>query len=172
VESETEGGVLRPFHEAALRLSRASEAAQADAARESAEAFLALQEQVRELDQAHFAAAMELNRRALQSLSAAVGEAESPEAVFTAQVKAQLDIESEFRRVHEDTDAKLAALAESVAQESNQAIVDRCVAKREEAYAAYVAEVQQAWAGVKDPDPETMGAISQHILSTLLTVRV
>jgi hypothetical protein len=163
--------VLRPFQEAALRLTRASESAQADAAREAAEAFLGLQEQVRELDQARFEAAIELNRQALEALHASVGEAESPEAIFTAQVKAQLDVESEFRRVHQETDAKLAALAESAAKEGNEAIAERCVAKREEAYAAYVAEVQRALAGVKDPDPETLGAIAQHILSTMLAVR-
>lgn len=162
------GEVLRPFHEAAVRFVQANEAAREAAARESAEAWLDVQGEVHSIEHESFEAIAAANRRAL----AAVGNVatENPEEAFIALTKANIEIGSEIQKIQAETAPKLADVAQAASGERSTSIVDRYIQQRQAAYQAYVGEVQTAWSGVTDPNPQTMSTIAQYVLGTLATV--
>lgn len=160
--------VLRPFHEAALRFIQANEAARQSAARESAEAWLDIQREIHSLEHARFEAITAAHSKALAA--AGTAWAGAPEEVFAALAKVNRDLGNEVQQALSEIEPKLAEVALAASGKRSAEIVDRYVHQWQAAYQAYAGEVQRAWSGVKDQDPQTMSAIAQHVLSTLATV--
>ncbi|MCB1037394.1 MAG: hypothetical protein KDD47_26420 [Acidobacteria bacterium] len=158
---------LRPFQEASKKFAETTAAAQQAAFERWGKSYAEFQEESRRLEQEAMNAVAERNKK----FFSAVGQ-EPPgkaEEDFASRARLQLEYENEVRQVYVDTQEKLASLAQKVggghAEEISQQFSDR----RQEAYQAYLGDLQAAWSATTASDPQTMSAIALSILSTLNT---
>lgn len=161
--------VLRPFQEASSRFLQANLAAQESVVRQHAQAWLDYQDRVRQVEQEAYRAVTEATRGYLNQL----GQQASGgiEQMYAARAQAQLEYENEIRRIYTDAQAKLTDVARRAGDESGGGDAARQLAsQQQDAYRAYLSDLQQAWADTKTLDPQTMNAVASHILSTMSAV--
>jgi hypothetical protein len=157
---------LRPFQEAAAKFLQASFAAQQAVMKQRMHAWLDLQDEVRKTEHEAYQAAMAATRKHVDAM--AQPPAGSPEEVNAARAQAQLEYEKEIRQLHADTQAKLTALAQRASGEGGAgAPAGQPFTQQQDAYQAYLADLQQAWASTKALDPQAMNAIAANILFTI-----
>jgi hypothetical protein len=181
--------VLRPFQDASARFLQASVAARDAAMRQQARAWLDLQEAIRRAELEAHLAAIAVARKHLDQMEqqsaggaavaasgaaasgAAAGSASagaSPEEAYAVRARAQADYEQEIRQIYANTQAKLAAAQQQAFTGGTERDPARqMVGQQQNAYQAYLAEMQQAWAGAQGLDPQTMNAIATNILYTI-----
>jgi hypothetical protein len=158
--------VLRPFQDAAMRFVQANVSARDAAMRESAQACLDLQDQVRRVEQDAQGAFIEGTRKYLDRL--AQQTTGSPEEMYSARLQAQSDYEKELQQIAVDRDAKLRAAMQSASEQAGNADpVKKIADRRQEAYQTYVTDLQKAWSSVPTADPQTVNTIATHILTTI-----
>lgn len=183
--------VLRPFQDASARFLQTSVAARDAAMRQQARAWLDLQEANRRAElEAHLAviaaARKHLDQMEQQAAGGApaaatatatsdavasgvgAGPIASAEEAYAARVRAQAEYEQEVRRIYADTQAKLAAAQQQAFTGGTERDPARQLfGQQQGAYQAYLAELQQAWAGAQGLDPQMMNAIASSILHTI-----
>ncbi|HWO18844.1 MAG TPA: hypothetical protein VNO30_08710 [Kofleriaceae bacterium] len=160
------GHVLGPFQAASAKFLQATQALQEASARQQAQAWLNFVDEARRTEHEAHQATMAVMRKHLEATSRQ--QAGSPEELFSARARTQLDHETELRQIHTDTQAKLTALSQKTFSESgNGDALKNLAPQRQEAYQAYLTDLQHAWAGVKSLDPQTVYAIASTIMFTL-----
>jgi len=173
---------LRPFQAASARFLQTSQSVQQSIMRQSVQTWLDFVDQVRKTEYEAHRTAMAAARKHLDAMGQAPTKAptkaltkaltSSPEELFAARAQAQADYEQEVRQIQADTQTKLAALSQSTfgasgsGSGSNESI-QQLSNQRQDAYQAYLADLQQAWSGVKSLDPQTVSAIASTILFTM-----
>jgi len=155
-----------PFQAASAKFLHASHSIQESVARQHARMWLDYMDEVRKTEHEGHLATTAATRKHIDATSQQ--PTGSPEEIYLARVRSQLEYEKEIRQIHADTQAKLAALSQSAFQESGSGDGIRQLAgQRQDAYQAYLTELQQAWSGVKALDPQTIQSIASSILFTI-----
>lgn len=156
---------LKPFQEAAARYLQASLSAHESAITDRAKAHLDFHEQARSIEQDAYRSVMDATRKHMDRVAQPAQG--SVEEIYSARLQAQLGYEKEVREVYADAEAKLRALAHKAFTEGGGDTFKRVVNQRQDAYQAYVADLQNAWSNTKTQDPQVMAAIASHILCTI-----
>jgi hypothetical protein len=164
-EGESPADVLKRFQEASSKFIRANAAAQEAACAESAKLQLDFQQQVRSVEQDASRAIADAIKRHIER--AGQQGSSRPEDVYSLHAQAQLDFEREIRQIYADAEGKLREIAQKTSGEGGSGLLKQVTDSRQEAYQAYVADLQQAWASTKALDPQTMNAIASTILCTI-----
>ncbi|PYP86888.1 MAG: hypothetical protein DMF61_11840 [Blastocatellia bacterium AA13] len=158
--------VLKPFQDASAKFAQAHLAAQESAVKKQAHTWLDLQDKIRKIEQDAYNAVTEATRKHLSNLGEQTGG--SLEDAFAARAQAQIEYEKQVRQIYADTEAKLRELADKSANEQQGSDpVTHFTNRRQDAYQAYLADLQQAWSNTKNLDPQTVNAIASNILSTI-----
>lgn len=169
----TQGGAqtdeaLKPFQDASTKLLQAQAAAQQDAFKQYAQTWLDFQGKIRDTEQAANSAVLAATKKHVDRIAQPVKG--SPEEVYAAQAQAQIDYETEVRKIYADAEAKVQALVQQTSSDGGDGGGDaakKLADQQQGAYQAYVADVQQAWSKTKAVDPQTVAAIASHILYTV-----
>ncbi len=156
---------LRPFHDASAKFFQASMAARDAVFKQRAQAYLDVQDKVREVEQEAQRALAEATRKHVDQ----IGQqgAGSLEEQHTARAQAQVDYEKDVRQIYADTQAKLKDVAGASAAADGGDAIGQLLRQRQDAYQTYLIDLQQAWSGAKSLDPQTVHAIASSILLTI-----
>lgn len=158
--------ILGPFQAASSKFLQTSQSIQDEVARQHARMWLDFVDEVRRTEHEAHLAVTATTRKHIDATSQP--PAGSPEEIYLARVRAQLEYEKEIRQIHSDLQAKLAALSQRAFQESGSGeAIKQLVGQRQAAYQGYLAELQQAWSGVKTLDPQMVHSIASSILFTI-----
>lgn len=157
--------VLRPFQEASAKYLQARLAAQEVVLKQRAQACLDLQDRIREVEQEAYRALMEVSRKHV----AKIGQqpAGNFSELYLTRAQSQLDYEKEVRQVYMDSHAKLSAIAQTAAGEHSGEAIKSFTDQQQNAYQAYLADLQRAWSAAKSLDPQTMSVIASNIMFTM-----
>ena len=157
--------VLRPFHEAAVKLAEANAAAHGSAIRKWAQSCIDFQNEARRIEQEAYNSIMEVNKKYFNAMGQEA--AGSFEEIHASRTKLQQEYENEIREVYGATQNRLAELAQGAGGEDGGDAFRQLNDQRQEAYQAYLADLRQAWAEIPTVDPQAMNAVALHILSTI-----
>jgi|GEM_PF-5642379 len=157
--------VVKPFQEASAKFLQANFVAQESAFREHTQANLALQDEIRKAEQEAYDSVMKASKKYLDNMGQQVSG--SMEEMYLARAQSQVDYQNEVRRIYEDTQAKLKDIAEKGAADERGNVFKQIANQQQDAFQTYLADLQQAWAGTKAVDPQTMNAIAYNILFSL-----
>jgi hypothetical protein len=158
--------VVRPFQEASNRFLQAAVAAHESAVKQAAHAWLDRNDEARQAEQELFSAVTAATRKYVDQLGQQ-GDASLAD-VSSARAEAQAEYDKELKHLAADAEAKLSAIARKACDGSgtNDAAQQR-TNQLQQAYQAYMSDLQQAWSGTKALDPQTINAIASHILTTI-----
>lgn len=156
---------LKLFQEAGQRFAEATSAAQQAAFEQWGKTYFEVQEEARLLEQE----AMSAISKQSQDFFGAVKQEPSDKAGedFAARARQQLEYEAEIRKVYVDAQEKLSALAQKLCGDQAEDISRQWSDQRQQAYQAYLGDLQKAWSSTTASDPQTMSAVALSILSTL-----
>jgi len=168
-DTNAEDEVLKPFQDASEKFLQATVSAHENAMKQYAQTYLDSQEEVQKVQQEGYQAVLEITKKYLDK-AGQQKKASSPEEDYFGQAQAQLDYEKEVRQVYADTDAKLQAIARKIAGDETEELTRRLTTQREDAYQAYLSDLQKAWSGANDLNPEAVNAIASNILTTINAV--
>lgn len=157
--------VLRPFQDASNKFLQAHLAAHETAIKQQAHTWLDLQDKVRQIEQDTYNAVMEATRKHVSRLGQQSGAFDE---MMATRAQAQAEYEKDVRQAYTDAQSKLKDLAEKTANEQQgNDPVKTFTNQRQDAYQAYLADLQQAWSSARNLDPLTVNAIASSILSTI-----
>lgn len=156
---------LKLFQEASAKFLQADFSAQESAIKQRAQAYLDFQAEVRKVEQEAYGAVMELTKKHINSMGHQV--AGSLEEMYYVRAQSQLDYEKEVRQVYIDIQAKLNTIAQKAFDGEGEGAIKQFANQRENAYQAYMADLQHAWSNTRALDPQTMNAIASNILLTI-----
>lgn len=151
---------LQPFQEASAKFLKARQAAQDEAALQQMQACLDLRQKAWEVEREAYSSMFAAAKAHVDSLGASKGEGDPA----LAAARSQLEFEIKARQVDFDVRQKLQSLAESSSTEKSAEVARQYTTRQQEAYQAYLADLQQAWSGVKGLDPQSTSAIATHIM--------
>jgi hypothetical protein len=156
---------LKPFQDASIKFLQANFSAQESLIKQRAQFGLDLQDEARKVEQEAYDAVMEATKKHVNNLGrqAAGGLAE----MYYARAQSQLDYEKEVRQVYIDTQARMSALARRALGEDGGDAIKQFAGRQQDAYQAYLADLQQAWDKTESLDPRTVNAIASNILFTI-----
>lgn len=158
--------VLKPFQDASAKFLQATFSAQEVALKQRAQAWLDFQDEVRKGEQEAYQAVMAATRKHVNTMGQPVTG--NMEEMHSARAKTQLEYEKEVRQIYADTQAKMTAIAQKVFGEGGGGEPTKQASNpRQDAYQAYLTDLQQAWSGIKALDPQTMNAIASSIMYTI-----
>jgi hypothetical protein len=128
---------------------------------------LDLHQKVRDVEQEAYRAMMEAAKRHIDRLG------QQPQAstqeFYLAHAQSQFDYEREVWRAYMDAQAKLRAIAAErlFGEQNGAAVTQQFTNQQQDAYQAYLADLQQAWSGTKTLDPQIMSAIASNIMCAM-----
>jgi len=158
-------GALRPFQAASMKFLQASMSLWETAMRKQAQLWLDLHAEVRRTEQEAYQATMAVLRKHMDALGQA--PATSPEEMYSARIRSHFDHEKETRQIAADTQAKLTATVRKLFGDNAGEPARQLASQRQDAYQAYLGDLQQAWSATRTFDPQTMTAIASNILFTI-----
>lgn len=153
--------VLKPFHEASMKFVQANLSANESTMKQC----LDFQQKVRKIEQETYDAVIEVTKRHLGKIGQQT--AGSMEEWFAARMQLQLDYEKEVRQLYADSQTKLNDIAQKANSEDCPEAVKQLTNQRQDAYQAFLGDLQRAWSNITTLDPQSMRAITSHILGTL-----
>jgi hypothetical protein len=152
--------VLQPFQEASAKFLKARRAAQEAALQQQVQACLDLRQRVWEVEQEAYRAMFAAAKAHVSKLGASSGDEEQGLAV----AQSHLEYEIKARQVDFDTRLKLKSLTEESLTEKSADVAQQFTTRQQEAYQAYLADLQKAWSTAKGLDPQSTSAIASHIM--------
>jgi hypothetical protein len=148
-----------------VKFLQANQSVVEGAMRQCAQAWLDFQDEVRKAEHDAHQAAVAAARKHINAMAQ---PGANPEEIYSTRARAQFDYEKEIRQIYSDTQTKLTAVAQKTFGEGGtQNVVKDVSSQRQDAYQAYLADLRQAWSGMKTLDPHTINAIASSILFTI-----
>jgi hypothetical protein len=158
--------ILSPFQTVSAKFLQQSHALKEDLSRQQARAWLALADEIRRTEyEAHLAMTAALRKHLDTTEQQPAG---TPEEISATRARAQADCEQELRQISADLQTKLTSIYQRAADErAGGEELKQLAARQQEAYQAYMSDLQRAWVGVPALDPQIMHTIASNIMFTI-----
>ncbi|HEY0462314.1 MAG TPA: hypothetical protein VGC97_24485 [Pyrinomonadaceae bacterium] len=160
--------ILRPFQEASEKFLQVNLSSHENAVKQYAQSYLDTQQEIAEVQQEAYQAILKITKKYLDT--GGQQKADSPQENYFGQVREQFEYEKAVRQIYIDTDAKLQAIAQKVSGDQSEGLPRQLAGQRQDAYQAYLSDLQKAWSGAKNLSPEAINAIAFNIMSTISAV--
>jgi len=156
---------LKPFHDASAKFLQANFAAHEAAMKQRMQAWLEFQEEARKVGDEAQTAVMDATRKYMDK----VGQpgTGTQEEQYSARAQSHLDYEKEIRQAYIDNRTKVTGIAQKAFGQSADDMMKQLANQRQDAYQAYLADLQRAWSSTTTVDPQTIAAIASNILMTV-----
>jgi len=157
---------VKPFRDASMKFLQATMSVQQMTMKDSLQAYLDFQQTVRQLQQEAYDAVAEATRKHMARMS------EQPpsgkvEEMYSSRLEAQANYENEVRQAYSNAQSKLQENAQKLFGPDGGDAMKKLMSARQEAYQQYLGDLQQAWSGINNLDPQTIKAIASNIICTL-----
>jgi len=161
--------VVRPFQEASERFLQATLAANESAFKQCLSAWLDRNDEARQVEQELYSAVTAATRKHADQLGAPGNG--SLADLYSARADKQAEYDKELKNLVADAEDKLSGIARKASKQSETTDAAKQRADQlQEAYRTYMSDLQKAWSGTTDLDPQTINAIASHILCTINSV--
>jgi hypothetical protein len=158
---------VKPFRDASTRFVQAKISAQQTVVRDRMLAHLDFQEAVRKVEQDSHNALLEAVRKHMKRISEPASD--NVEEIYMSRMQSHMEYENEVRQVYADAQSRLQDITQRSFGPSSDDIINRFTTLQQAAYQKYLTELQQAWSGTTELDPQAVKAVATNMLCALNT---
>jgi hypothetical protein len=154
---------VKPFQDASIKYMQAAMAAHQNAWKDSVQAQLAILQTVQKIQREAYDAVVEATRQHMRRMSEQPSA--SAEETYRTRIQAQINYENEVRQVYTNSQQRIQETLKMFGAEGGGDF--GLTSQKQDVYRQYLSDLQQAWSGMKDLDPQTIKTIATSILYTL-----
>lgn len=157
---------IKPFHDASIKFLQAATAAHQTAIKDRVQVQLNFLQEGQKIEKEAYDAVLEATRKYMSRVSEPPSA--NAEETCRTRIQEQINYENDVRQAYSIAQQRVQDTASKVfGTEEGGDFVKQLTSQRQNAYRQYLSDLQQAWSGTKDLDPQTVKTISASILHTL-----